>query len=83
MNRKIIQKYLEDYLILLENRINQYKIELTTQSLSCPTTLITQTSTMSLEIIHQRLNDFVRLHHLDLITFNYKKINGLTTMILV
>ncbi len=79
MNRKIIQKYLEDYLILLENRINQYKIELTTQSLSCPTTLITQTSTMSLEIIHQRLNDFVRLHHLDLkrqINYHISKLRG-------
>ncbi len=48
-------------------RINQYTIELTTQSLSCPKTLITQTSTISLEIIDQRLNEFVRLHHLDLV----------------
>ena len=46
--------------------MNQYAIELKTQSLSCPTTLITQTN-MSLEIIDQRLNEFVRLHHLDLL----------------
>ena len=63
---KIIQKYLEDYLILIQNRMNQYAIELKTQSLSCPTTLTTQTN-MSLEIIDQRLNEFVRLHHLDLL----------------
>ena len=46
--------------------MNQYAIELKTQSLSCPTTLTTQTN-MSLEIIDQRLNEFVRLHHLDLL----------------
>jgi hypothetical protein len=60
---KIIQKYLEDYLILLQNRINQYKTELTIQSLSCPVILVT---TISLEMIDQRLHEFVRLHHLDL-----------------
>lgn len=62
---KIIQQYLEDYLILIQNRINQYAVELTTQSLSCPATLFTATIT-SLERIDQRLNEFVRLHHLDL-----------------
>ena len=75
----IIQKYLEDYLILLQNRMNQYKIELTTQALSCPVTLITQ-STMSLEIIDQKLNEFVRLHHLNLerhINYHISKLRGL------
>jgi hypothetical protein len=55
---KIIQKYLEDYLILLQNKINQFTTELTTQSLSCPVILIT-----SLEMIDQRLHKFVRLHY--------------------
>ena len=61
----IIQSYLEDYVILLQNRMNEYTVELTTQSLSCPVTLLTKIS-MSLEMLDQRLNDFVRLHHLDL-----------------
>ncbi len=75
---KIIQKYLQDYVILLQNRINQYTIELATQSLSCPTTLLTQTA-MSLEIIDRRLNEFVRLHHLDLkrqINYHISKLRG-------
>ena len=61
----VIQSYLEDYVILLQNRMNDYMVELTTQSLSCPVTLPTKTS-MSLEILDRRLTDFVRLHHLDL-----------------
>jgi hypothetical protein len=63
----IIQKHLEDYLLLLRNKIDQYTIELVTQSSSCPTQL------SSLEIIDQRLKEFVRLHHLDLLrTINYQ-----------
>ena len=45
--------------------MNQYTVELTTQSLSCPATLRMKTS-MSLKMIARNLNDFVRLHHLDL-----------------
>jgi hypothetical protein len=59
-----IQKYLEDYLILLQNKINQYSIELTTQSLSCPKTLSSSSSLKA--FIDKKLKEFVRLHHLDL-----------------
>ena len=45
--------------------MNQYAVELTTQSLSCPVSLLTKTS-MSLDMVDQRLNEFIRLHHLDL-----------------
>ena len=57
--------YLEDYLILLQNRMNQYAVEITTQSLSCPVGFFTKTG-MSLEMLDKGLNDFVRLHHLHL-----------------
>jgi len=63
----IIQKYLEDYLILVRKQIDQYTTDLMTQSTLCPSTL------PSLEIIDQRLKEFVRLHHLDLLrTINYQ-----------
>ncbi len=63
----IIQKYLEDYLILLRTKIDQYTTELRTQSTSCPSTL------PRLEIIDSRLKEFVRLHHLNLLrTINYQ-----------
>jgi hypothetical protein len=62
----IIQKYLEDYLLLLRNKIDQYTAELMTQSISYPLTLV------SLDVIDQKLKEFVRLHHLDLLrTINY------------
>ncbi len=65
---KVIQKYLEDYLILLQNKMNEYTTELMTQLTSCPSTL-----PHSLEIVDQRLKEFVRLHHLDLLrTINYQ-----------
>ena len=67
----IIQKYLEDYVILLENRINQYTVELKTQSLSCPKTLLP--SLEEQDNIDRKLKEFVRLHHLDLLrTVNYQ-----------
>lgn len=62
---KIVQMYLEDYLILLQNRMNQYAVEITTQSVSCPVGFLTKTG-MSLEMLDAALNDFVRLHHLHL-----------------
>jgi hypothetical protein len=66
--RDNIQKSLEEYLMLLKNRIDQHENELMIQLSSCPTTL------HSLEMIDQRLKDFVRLHHIDLVrTVNYQK----------
>ncbi|CAF4360224.1 unnamed protein product, partial [Rotaria magnacalcarata] len=63
-----IQKSLEEYLILLKNRSNQHENELMIQLSSCPTTL------HPLELIDQRLKEFVRLHHIDLVrTVNYQK----------
>ncbi|CAF3471593.1 unnamed protein product [Rotaria socialis] len=63
-----IQKSLEEYLILLKSRINQHENELMMQLSSCPTTL------HSLEMIDQRLKEFVRLRHVDLVrTVNYQK----------
>ena len=63
----VIQKYIEDYLILLRAKINDLAIELATQSSSCPSTL------PPFEVIDTRLKEFVRLHHIDLIrTVNYR-----------
>ena len=61
---EIIQTYLEDYSILLQNKINQYTIELMAQSSSssCPVSFYS-----CLEIIDQKLKEFVRLHHFYLI----------------
>ncbi len=62
----IIQKYLEDYLILLRKQIDQYTTDLMTQSTSYPSALTT------LEIIDPKLKEFFRLHHFDLSrTINY------------
>ena len=55
-------------MILVRNKINQSTNELMTQSSSCPSTLPS-----SLEIIDQRLKEFVRLHHIDFMrTINYR-----------
>lgn len=63
----MIQKYIEDYLILLRTKINDLRIELATQSSSWPSTLL------PFEVIDARLQEFVRLHHIDLIrTVNYQ-----------
>ena len=54
-----------------------YTTELLTQSSTCPSTLL------PLEIIDQRLKEFVRLHHLDLLrTINYQ-ISKLNSNILI
>lgn len=58
----VIQKYIEDYLILLRAKINDLTIELATQSSSCPSTL------PPFEVIDTRLKEFVRLHHIDLLS---------------
>jgi hypothetical protein len=63
----VIQKYLTDYVLLLQNKIDQFTAELMAQTSTCPSTL------PPLEIIDQRLKEFVRLHHLDLLrTINYQ-----------
>jgi hypothetical protein len=73
----IIQKYLADYLLLLQNKIDQFTAELMAQSSTCPSTLPT------LKIMDQRLKEFVRLHHLDLLrTINYQ-ISKLNSNILI
>jgi hypothetical protein len=59
--------------LLLQNKIDQFTTELKAQSSTCPSTL------HALEIIDQKLKEFVRLHHLDLLrTINYQisKLNG-------
>ncbi|CAF4187775.1 unnamed protein product, partial [Rotaria magnacalcarata] len=66
--RDNMQKSLEEYLMLLKNRIDQHENELMIQSSSCPTALY------SLEMIDQRLKESFRLHHVDLVrTVNYQK----------
>ena len=63
----VIQNYLEDYVTLLGNRIDQFSTNLMTQTSFCPSTLC------PLEVIDIRLKEFVRLHHIDLICrINYK-----------
>jgi len=71
----VIQKHLEDYVLLLQNKINQFKRELITQALSCPT------SFESIQIIDQRLKEFVRLHHIDLLRTVSYQINKLKNKI--
>ncbi len=66
-HQSVIQKYLEDYLILLRNKIEQYATELSAQLSLCPSTLF------PLEISDKKLKEFVRLHHIDLSrTINYQ-----------
>jgi hypothetical protein len=54
--------------MLLQGRTKQYTTELSKQSASsCPMTF------MSIELLDQRLKEFVHLHHLDLMrTINYQ-----------
>ncbi len=73
----IIQKYLADYVLLLQSKVDQFTTELMAQSGTCPSTL------PPLEIIDPRLKEFVRLHHLDLLrTINYQ-ISKLNSNILI
>ena len=54
-------------MLLLQNKVDQFTTELMTQSSTCSSTL------PPLEIIDQRLKEFVRLHHLDLLrAINYE-----------
>ncbi len=64
-------------MLLLQNKIDQFTAELMAQSSTCPSTL------HPLEIMDQRLKEFVRLHHLDLLrTINYQ-ISKLNSNILI
>ena len=71
----VIQQYLEDYLILLRDKIDQYSTELIAQSALCPSTL------PRLEITDSKLQEFVRLHHLDLSRTIHYQIGKLNTNI--
>ena len=73
----VIQKYLQDYMTLLGNKIDQYKNELNAQLSSYPRVL------PSLEIIDQQLKEFVRLHHCDLLRKVNYQIAQLNTTILI
>ena len=54
-------------MLLLQNKVDQFTIELMAQSSTCPSTL------PPLEIVGQRLKEFVRLQHLDLLrAINYQ-----------
>lgn len=74
---KIIQKYLEDYVVLLQNKMNEYTTDLMIQLTSCPSTMPPHI----LEIVDQRLKEFVRLHHLDLLRTINCQIGKLNTNI--
>ena len=69
----VIQQYLEDYLILLRDKIDQYTTDLIAQSTLSPSTL------PHLEIIDSKLKEFVRLHHLDLSRTIHYQIGKLNT----
>ena len=74
----VIQKHLGRLFTIItkQNRL-LYKLNYRHNRLTCPSTLT------SLEIIDQKLKEFVRLHHLDLLrTVNYQ-ISKLNTMILI
>jgi len=57
----VIQKNIEDYVIFVRNKIDEYTTQLMTQASSCPFQL------SDLEIMDKRLKEFVHLHHLDLL----------------
>ncbi len=64
-------------MLLLQNKIDQFTAELMAQSSTCPSTL------HPLEIIDQRLREFVRLHHLDLLRTVNHQISVLNSNILI
>ena len=55
----LIEKFLREQLHQLQQKLDQCAAELLSQSLSCPKVL-------SLPKVENRLQDFVRLHHMDL-----------------
>lgn len=54
-----IEKFIDSHLNQLQQKFDQCTSDLVTQSLSCPKTL-------SLTTVDSRLQEFVRLHHIDL-----------------
>jgi hypothetical protein len=54
-----VRYFLEDYLSQLLDKLDQLDTAIVTQALSCP-------KTMELVLIESQLNEYVRLHHLDL-----------------
>jgi len=67
----VIQKNLEDYVILVRNKIDEFTTQLMTQASSCPFEL------SDLEMIDKRLKEFVHLHHLDLLRKVKYRVNKL------
>ena len=55
-----IEQYLNQSLMKLQQKFDQYSLELISQATSCP-------SSIDLSAMEDRLKEFVRLHHLDLI----------------
>ena len=66
-----------DYELLWQNKVDQFTTELMAQSATCPSTL------PPLEIIDQRLHEFVHLHHLDLLRATNYQISKLNSNILI
>ncbi|CAF1565017.1 unnamed protein product [Didymodactylos carnosus] len=68
MNQQhLTEQYIRHYLVVLNEKINRYNMELNQQL--CPYPLIS----ISSEMLDVRLKEFVRLHHLDLIRLiNYQ-----------
>lgn len=54
-----MEKFINSHLNQLQQKFDQCTSELLAQSLSCPKTL-------SLSMVNSRLQEFVRLHHIDL-----------------
>jgi hypothetical protein len=63
--------------ILVQNKIDQFTTELMAQSSTCPSTLL------PLEIVDQRLKQFVRLHHRDLLRIVKYQVSKLNRNILI
>lgn len=55
-----VEQFLNESLLKLQETFDQYSVQLISQATSCP-------SSLDLIVIEDRLKEFVRLHHLDLI----------------
>ncbi len=64
-------------MLLLQNKLDQLAAELMAQSSTCPSTLL------PLEIVDQRLKQFVRLHHRDLLRTVKYQVSKLNRKILI
>jgi hypothetical protein len=64
----VMQRYVEEYLVVLDTDIDRCSTELNTQLVSYPLL-----ATYPSERMDCRLQEFVRLHHIDLVNFkNYE-----------